>query len=35
MEPDHQLNNVNEITDNEREAALIKYHIIQPFLQNA
>lgn len=34
MEPDHQLNNVNEITDNEREAALAKYHIIQPFLQN-
>ena len=34
MKPDHQLNNINEITDSEREDALIKYRIIQPFLQN-
>lgn len=34
MEPNHQLNNANEITDNEREEVLIKYRIIQPFLQN-
>ncbi|MBX9865300.1 MAG: helix-turn-helix domain-containing protein [Burkholderiales bacterium] len=34
MEPNHQLNNVSDISDDEREEALIKYRIIQPFLQN-
>ena len=34
MELDHQLNSINDITDNEREGALRKYHIIQPFLEN-
>lgn len=34
MEPDHQLINSDNITDNEQKEALIKYRIIQPFLQN-
>jgi len=33
MEPNHRSNSTNGITDNEREEALIKYRIIQPFLQ--
>ena len=33
MEQDHQLNNLNDITGNERDEALWKHNIIQPFLQ--